>query len=138
MITNMIRVELCLTRYPTKIFVTDAIRVRLVPYSTHNYPYLYSRTFVSVFVFKAIRIRIRIQIKYENKYDNPITPLLVTQVGVGFLGPQKDLGAVVASQSGLNGTGSGCARTPPCNGTHRRGHSSADPCLRNPRKSAQK
>jgi hypothetical protein len=65
MITTMICVEWCLTRYPTKIFVTDAVRVQLVPYSTHDYPYLYSRifVFVFVFVFKAIRIRIRIRIK---------------------------------------------------------------------------
>jgi hypothetical protein len=54
MITTMICVEWYLTRYPTKISVTDAIRVRLVPYSTHDYPYLYSRTFV----FEAIYIRI--------------------------------------------------------------------------------
>jgi hypothetical protein len=58
MITTMICVEWCLTLYPTKIFVTDAIRVRLVSYSTHDYPYLYSRTSVFVFVFEAIHIRI--------------------------------------------------------------------------------
>jgi hypothetical protein len=52
MITTMICVEWCLTRYPTKIFVTDVIRVRLAPYSIHNYPYLYSRTSVFVFVFE--------------------------------------------------------------------------------------
>jgi hypothetical protein len=46
-----------------KIFVTDAICVRLVPYSTHDYPYLYSRTSVFVFVSEAIRICIRIRIK---------------------------------------------------------------------------
>jgi hypothetical protein len=39
-----------------KRFVTDNTRVRLVPYSTHNYPYLYPRTFV--FVFEVICIRI--------------------------------------------------------------------------------
>jgi hypothetical protein len=61
MITIVICVEWCLTRYPTKIFVTDAIRVRLVLYSTHDYPYLYSRT--SIFVFEAIHIQIRIRIK---------------------------------------------------------------------------
>ena len=84
MITTMICVEWCLTRYPTKIFVTDAIRVRLAPYSIHDYPYLYSRTSVFVFVFEAIRIRIRIRIKiwkqiwfhwYPSVFD-PITPLL--------------------------------------------------------------
>jgi hypothetical protein len=32
MIITMICLELCLTRYPIKIFITDAIRVRLVPY----------------------------------------------------------------------------------------------------------
>jgi hypothetical protein len=69
MITTTIHVEWCLTRYSIKIFVTDAIRVRLVPYSTHDYLYLYSRTFVFVFVFEAIRIRIRIRVKYENKHD---------------------------------------------------------------------
>jgi hypothetical protein len=63
MITTMICVEWCLTRYPTKIFVTDAIRVRLAPYSIHDYSYLYSRTSVFVFVFEAIRIRIRIRLK---------------------------------------------------------------------------
>jgi hypothetical protein len=31
-----------------KKFVTDNIRVRLVSYSTRNYPYLYPRTFVFV------------------------------------------------------------------------------------------
>ena len=41
-----------------KKFVTDNIRVRLVPYSTHNYSYLYPRTFV--FVSEDICIRIRI------------------------------------------------------------------------------
>jgi hypothetical protein len=46
-----------------KKIVTDNIRVRLVPYSTHIYPYLYPRTFVFIFVSKVIRIRIRIQIK---------------------------------------------------------------------------
>jgi hypothetical protein len=46
-----------------KKFVTDNIRVRLVPYSTHTYPYLYPRTSVFVFVSEAIRIRIRIRIK---------------------------------------------------------------------------
>jgi hypothetical protein len=63
MITTMICVEWCLTRYPTKIFVIDAIRVRLAPYSIHDYPYLYSRTSVFVFVFEAIRIQIRIRLK---------------------------------------------------------------------------
>ena len=46
-----------------KKFVTDNIRVRLVPYSTHSYPYLYPRTSVFVFVSEAIRIRFRIRIK---------------------------------------------------------------------------
>jgi hypothetical protein len=46
-----------------KIFVTDAIHVRLAPYSIHDYPYLYSITSVFVFVFEAIRIRIRIRLK---------------------------------------------------------------------------
>jgi hypothetical protein len=46
-----------------KKFVTDNIRVRLVPYSTHIYSYLYPRRFVFVFVSKVIRIRIRIRIK---------------------------------------------------------------------------
>jgi hypothetical protein len=63
MMTTMICVEWCLTRYPTKIFVIDDIHVRLVPYSTHDYQYLYSRTSVFVFIFEAIRIRIRIRIK---------------------------------------------------------------------------
>jgi hypothetical protein len=63
MITTMICVKWCLTRYPIKIFVTDAIRVRLAPYSIHDYPYLYSRTSVFVFLFKAICIRIRIRLK---------------------------------------------------------------------------
>jgi hypothetical protein len=49
MIITMIYVEWCLTRYLTKIFVTDAIRVRLTPYPIHDYPYLYSK--ISVFVF---------------------------------------------------------------------------------------
>jgi hypothetical protein len=44
-----------------KKIVTDNIRVRLVLYSTHSYPYLYPRTFV--FVSEVIRIRIRIRIK---------------------------------------------------------------------------
>jgi hypothetical protein len=44
-----------------KKFVTDNIRIRLVPYSTHSYSYLYSRTFV--FISKVIHIRIRIRIK---------------------------------------------------------------------------
>jgi hypothetical protein len=39
-----------------KKFVTDNICVRLVPYLTHSYLYLYPRTFVS----EAIRIQIRI------------------------------------------------------------------------------
>jgi hypothetical protein len=81
----MICVEWCLTRYPTKIFITDAIRVRLAPYSIHDYPYLYSRTSVFVFVFKVIRIRIRIRLKiwkqiwfhwYPSVFD-PITPLVL-------------------------------------------------------------
>jgi hypothetical protein len=51
-----------------KKFVTDNICVRLVPHLTHNYQYLYPRTFVFVFVSEVIRIRIRIRIKYKNKY----------------------------------------------------------------------
>ena len=67
-----------------KKFVTDNIRVRLVPYSTHTYPYLYPRTSVFVFVSEGIRIRIRIWIKiwkqiwflwYPSVFD-PITPLV--------------------------------------------------------------
>jgi hypothetical protein len=46
-----------------KKFITDNIRVRLAPYSTHTYSYLYPRTSVFVFVSEAIRIRIRIRIK---------------------------------------------------------------------------
>jgi hypothetical protein len=49
-----------------KKIVTDNICVQLVPYSTHNYPYLYSRSFIFVFVSEAICIRIRIT--YKNKY----------------------------------------------------------------------
>jgi hypothetical protein len=45
-----------------KNFVTDNIRVRLVLYSIHTYPYLYPRTSLFVFVSEAIRIRIRIKI----------------------------------------------------------------------------
>ena len=68
-----------------KKFVTDNIRVRLVPYSTHTYSYLYPRTSVFVFVSEAIRIRIRIRIKiwkqiwfqwYPSVFD-PITSLTV-------------------------------------------------------------
>ena len=84
MITTMICVEWCLTRYPIKIFVTDAIRVRLAPYSIHDYLYLYSRTFVFVFVFEAIRIRIRIKVWkqiwfywYPSVFDS-ITSLCLT------------------------------------------------------------
>ena len=60
------------------------IHVRLVPYLTHDCPYLYSRTSVFVFVFEAIRIRIRIRLKmwkqiwfhwYPSVFD-PITPLV--------------------------------------------------------------
>jgi hypothetical protein len=39
-----------------KKFVTNAIRVRLVPYSTCDYLYLHPTTFVSVFVSEDIRI----------------------------------------------------------------------------------
>jgi hypothetical protein len=49
MITTMICVEWCLTRYPTKIFVTDAIHVRLALHRSttiriciREHPYLYS------------------------------------------------------------------------------------------------
>jgi hypothetical protein len=86
MITTMICLEWCLSRYPTKIFVTDAIRVRLAPYSIHDHPYLYSRTSIFVFVFEAIRIRIRVRLKiwkqiwfhwYPSVFD-PITPLVST------------------------------------------------------------
>jgi hypothetical protein len=59
--TTVVCVEWCHTQYPTKKFVADAIHVRLVPYSTHDYPYLHP---------KSIRICIRFQIKkYKNKYD---------------------------------------------------------------------
>jgi hypothetical protein len=67
-----------------KKIVTDNICVRLVPYSTHSYPYLYPRTSVFVFISEAIRIRIRIRIKiwkqiwfqwYPSIFD-PITSLI--------------------------------------------------------------
>jgi hypothetical protein len=35
-----------------KNILTDVIRVRLVPYLTHDYAYLYLRTSVFVFVFE--------------------------------------------------------------------------------------
>jgi hypothetical protein len=66
-----------------KKFVTDNIRIRLVPYSTHTYSYLYPRTSVFVFVSEDIRIRIRIRIKiwkqiwfqwYPSVFD-PVTSL---------------------------------------------------------------
>jgi hypothetical protein len=61
MITRtMICVEWYLTRYPTKIFVVDTIRVQLDPNSTYDYPYLYPRASVIVFIFEAICIRVRI------------------------------------------------------------------------------
>jgi hypothetical protein len=41
-----------------KKFVNNNIRVRLVPYSTHSYLYLYPKTFVFVFVSEVIRIQI--------------------------------------------------------------------------------
>jgi hypothetical protein len=47
--------------------VTDTIRIWLVPYSTHDYLYLYPKTFV--FVSEVIHIWIRIWIKIENKYN---------------------------------------------------------------------
>jgi hypothetical protein len=43
-----------------KNFVIDNICVRLVPYLTHNYSYLYPRTFIFVFVFVSEALRIRI------------------------------------------------------------------------------
>jgi hypothetical protein len=43
-----------------KQFVTDAIRVRLVPYSVCGYLYLHPRTSIFVFVSEAIFIQIRI------------------------------------------------------------------------------
>jgi hypothetical protein len=52
MITTIICVEWCLTRYPIKIFVSDTIRVRLVLYLTHDYPYLYSYSKLFVFEFE--------------------------------------------------------------------------------------
>jgi hypothetical protein len=55
----MICVELCLTRYPTQIFVTDAIRVRSV-----------FDPRLSVFVLKNIRICIRIR-SYPYLNSNP-------------------------------------------------------------------
>jgi hypothetical protein len=61
-IINVICVGWCITRADKKI-VTDAIRVRLGPYSTCGYPYLHPRIFVFIFLSEAIRIRIRIQIK---------------------------------------------------------------------------
>jgi hypothetical protein len=61
MITTMIRVEWCLTRYPTKISVTDAIRVRLVPFDPR----------LSAFVFENICICIRIwSYPYSNLNSN--------------------------------------------------------------------
>jgi hypothetical protein len=56
--TTMMCVEWSFTRYPTKKSITDAIRVRLISYSTQD-------IFTSIFVFvsEAIRIRIRIRIK---------------------------------------------------------------------------
>jgi hypothetical protein len=50
-------------QYPTKIFVSDAICVRLVPDSAHDYSYLYPRTSIFVSVFEVIRIQIQIRIK---------------------------------------------------------------------------
>jgi hypothetical protein len=43
-----------------KQFVTDAIRVRLVPYSVCGYLYLHPWTSIFVFVSEAIFIQIRI------------------------------------------------------------------------------
>jgi hypothetical protein len=102
MITIMICVEWCFTRYPTKIFVTDVIYVRLAPYSIHNYPYLYSRTSVFVFVFKDIRIRIRIRIKiwkqiwfhwYPPVFD-PIAPLCTSKRATESLKKQTSIAEV--------------------------------------------
>jgi hypothetical protein len=61
--TTMICVEWFLTRYPRKKIVTEPIRVRLVPYSTHDYPYLYLETSVFVFVSEAIRINLNKNMK---------------------------------------------------------------------------
>jgi hypothetical protein len=53
--------------------VTDAIHVRLVLYSIHDYLYLNPK--ISVFVFVSEAIRIRIRIRYENKNGfNDIRP----------------------------------------------------------------
>lgn len=40
-----------------KKLVTDAIHVRLVSYWTHDYPYLYIKISVLVFISEDIRIR---------------------------------------------------------------------------------
>jgi hypothetical protein len=50
-----------ITRYPIKIYVIDATRVRLVQYSIHVYPYLHPK--ISVFVFESEAIHLRIQIR---------------------------------------------------------------------------
>jgi hypothetical protein len=54
---SMICVEWCLTRYPTKIFVIDVLRVRLVSDSTHD----------SILVSENIYICISIR---NNPYSN--------------------------------------------------------------------
>jgi hypothetical protein len=46
-----------------KKIVIEAIRVRLVPYSTHNHPYVYLETSIFVLIFEAIRIQIRTRIE---------------------------------------------------------------------------
>ena len=77
MITTMICVEWCLTRYPTKIFVTDAIRVRLAPYSIHDYPYLYSR-------FENVRICIRIR-SYPYSNSNPTKNMKTNMISLIYV-----------------------------------------------------
>jgi hypothetical protein len=39
-----------------KKIITDVICVRLVLYSTHDYPYLDLKTSVFIFIFKVMRI----------------------------------------------------------------------------------
>jgi hypothetical protein len=51
--TNVIYVKWCLTRYPIKNSVTDAIHARVVSYSTHDYPYLHPKISIFLFVSKV-------------------------------------------------------------------------------------
>jgi hypothetical protein len=57
-----------------KKFITDNIRVRLVPYSTHSYPYF-------IFVFENIRICIRIR-SYPYLNSNPNKNMKTNMVSV--------------------------------------------------------